>query len=263
MPLMRRLVFRGTTQPTGDYPNEPVGYTRFLEHRLQAIPNGTNGEAGTWYNWSTSDITIIADATEPAPYNNSVLRTRFPVGLQEGYAPGCAWGAGFTQKREIYARFTLYLETGFVCPPGSHMTKILGFIGYSDTGGANNEGILGMTGSPAAPFDFQLRQQGQASGAVNQYQNVDATNYLTTGAWHKIEIQCVLNDIGSANGIWRAWINGVKVSDASNITYRNNTYPAGFHVYEFIPYWGGSSANTIQVEQYCRVGSVYFSGVDL
>lgn len=261
---------RLTTAPAGgDYPNEPGGYTRFAAHDYSAMPTTANAIDGEWGTWESSNCAIVSDATEPIG-PDSVIRLTYPAGLQEGYAPGIGFegwdvvsDTSSTQKQAIYFHATVKIESGWVSP-SSGIWKTFGFLGYSETGGAYNQATLALYGvGSLGSYQLQLRQQGTASGARNLGQNVDGTGYCTVGSWHGVEIVCVLNDVGSSNGVYKAWIDGNQVAEYSDVVYRNTTYPAGFVRYSMSPTWGGSSSQTVASNQYVRHGSIYMSGVAL
>jgi hypothetical protein len=71
----------------------------------------------------------------------------------------------------------------------------------------------------------------------------------------------VLNDIGSANGVYRLWWNGVLVADYSDVVYRTAVNPSGFYGRNWSPTWGGIGTRSKSRDDFLQVDHVYLSGI--
>jgi hypothetical protein len=47
---------------------------------------------------------------------------------------------------------------------------------------------------------------------------------LARGVWHDIEVQMVSNTPGVANGIFRMWLDGLKIMEFTNVGYFGGSY---------------------------------------
>jgi hypothetical protein len=59
----------------------------------------------------------------------------------------------------------------------------------------------------------------QFNGGTGVNRNMDGGTAVSKGTWADIEFVFIANDIGSANGILRAWVNGVQRLNVSDVSY--------------------------------------------
>lgn len=85
---------------------------------------------------------------------------------------------------------------------------------------------------------------------------------LTVGPWHRIECLFKLNTLGVEDGEWTLWIDGVQKTHVTGRLYRTPSNPLGFYNIRFAWIWGGSGS-TKTVTDYIHLGDVYVSGIPL
>lgn len=177
------------------------------------------------------------------------MNTVYPNGQPGGSAPAGlpGWGPGFptanSKYREIYASF--YIKIGDGDYQAYNGTNKMGFWGVATGSGTDRSNDL----------FFDLRPVNAGSGnpvvvtslglGFEQQNNVarDLMNWpdhmISTGRWYHWEINMKLNTLGSANGVFRWWVDGVLVADRSDVEYitSGNTNP--FYSYNWNPTYGG------------------------
>jgi hypothetical protein len=94
----------------------------------------------------------------------------------------------------------------------------------------------------------------------NLKQNVDQAALMTCGEWHQWEIVLELNTLGSANGVFKWWIDGRQVMDHRNVTYVFGKNTNGFWNWKWNPTWGGTKGERTR-DDYMFIDHVYMSGV--
>ena len=115
----------------------------------------------------------------------------------------------FQATANFYRRFYIKLSAGFVV--SDIFTKIM----RSDTNGPNsNWWVLGCCGSK------QFLVGVQNVHAIGQAVNYKTSATLQDNRWYCIETYEQLNTPGDANGVSRAWVDGIQVMDQSGIKYR-------------------------------------------
>jgi hypothetical protein len=72
-----------------------------------------------------------------------------------------------------------------------------------------------------------------------------------------------LNNIGSANGIWKWWLDGVLIGDYENLTFINNSKPSGFFGRHMDGVWGGGGGTAKTRTDHVWFDHMYLSGVFL
>lgn len=247
----------------GSYPNEPNGYVAFAHHHFNAIPSGTNGVLGSWYNTEPdADTNIEADATSPTGEGNVVV-VRYPNGLSGGDAP-CNFGYSdlVSLKKEFYFSYWVKVD-GTDYEQQSVGTKV-GFFGINGSGARNDTYMFfGGTGTQQTVTDGRLEIRQQNAVNRNLLQNLDATKYFTVGSWHQVEFQAVLNlDPAVADGVCKMWIDGHFVTHYTDVQWRAPTATSYFGEWKFSPTWGGIGGTRTR-DDFLRIDEVYISGVDV
>jgi len=252
------------------YPNEPAGFQPFAEHRLACEPLDTCQVMGTWTHevggW-TENWSIASDPNTPEG-SNSTGQTLFPTGQSAGNAPiqFDGWAAGgyaskFYQKLYL-SMWIRVLGTNY---ENQAVGTKMGFIGYGRdpdaTAGNQAFFILIGTGSQAVGSAFELGfwQQGHVSRELSP--NVDASLIMTVGAWHHWEALLELNSVGSANGVFKWWVDGTQIMNHSDVVYRTAADGFGFYNYRWNPTWGGIGGTKTR-DDYIRTYHIYLSGVE-
>ena len=253
----------------GVYSNEPAGMTKVAECLCDALPTVSEsrptGWTNKWYSTSNSNLAIVTDATAPNG-GPSVLRVRFPAGLSGGSAPchvGTTWrtSGGLTEDigecTELFIAYTFkVVGDGTDYENHSVLTKF-GFFAGPNVTGAENDFFLGLrgTGSIAevTSMGIQLLQQGLLARNISA--NDNTAHLITVGAWHTLEMHCVQNTIGVADGTLHIWIDGTRTHNYSDVVYRNSTYPRQFLDFKMNPTWGGVGGAKAQTDD------IYFSNI--
>jgi hypothetical protein len=194
-----------------------------------------------------------------------VVKYTWPAGLQPGTSAGIGWQAwgddGQTAHNHYYESFTFKIpDSRFEVHGPSGGMKFFGWWGVGQRGAANNQAagwIAAVGGNPATAFRIEVRQQ--IVQTRNLTQNVDATPYLTTQAWHRVEFLFVANSIGSANGECYVWIDGHKIISYTNVVWRTSSYPSAFFVRKYDPTWGGNGGGRKTMTNTMLLDHIYAS----
>ena|GEM_PF-2374481 len=72
------------------------------------------------------------------------------------------------------------------------------------------------------------------------YRSPTAQGEMFDGSWHKMVYHIKMNNIGTNNGIWQAWIDGVQKTNATKLRWQTSGTPVGFNLIKF----GGNSNST-------------------
>jgi len=77
----------------GLYPNEPSGFTPYVEHSMDVVPGGsgstnTNGTLGLWWHRASDESNMAIQSNGSGEQSNPYyLSCKFPSGLQDGASP--------------------------------------------------------------------------------------------------------------------------------------------------------------------------------
>jgi len=257
------------------YANQLLGGSAMFEWRATSLWANASGQhlgpdaaagiiSGRFWRYPSS----LKGATDAAALQSpsGVATYTWPAGLSPGTSAGIGWQAwaddAQSARTHYYESFVFRIpEAKFEVHSPSGGMKFFGLWGVGQRGAANNQvaGWISAAGAnPASAFRIEVRQQVVLTR--NLTQNVDPTPYLTTQAWHQVEFQFVANTIGSANGTCRVWIDGHKVIDYSNVTWRTSTYPAAFFVRKYDPIWGGDGGGRKVQTNSMELDHLYASG---
>jgi hypothetical protein len=255
------------------HPNEPAGYAAFAEHNFSSLPSSPKslgGLMGAWYNdptYAPANLVVVTpDLTAPASPPN-VLQTRYPTGLVGGRAPVYMYGwdaAGNIngQKSKLY--FSLWIKLqgpDFEAAPA--ITK-LGFIGYADAPSVGiNQGFFALqnlSSQPAVASSFITQFLEQAPVSRTLGPNVNTSKLMTSGVWHQWEAVYEMNTVGVADGTFKMWIDGIKITDLSNVEWRVAGRTNQFFQWTWNPTWGGIGG-TKSRNDFVMIDHVYMSGL--
>jgi hypothetical protein len=94
----------------------------------------------------------------------------------------------------------------------------------------------------------------------NLSQNVDGRPLMTVGTWHHWEFVMQLNTLGQNNGIYKMWIDGIKVMDYQDVTYIWSGATHEYWQYKWNPTWGGTAGVRTR-DDFMYLDHLYISGV--
>jgi hypothetical protein len=254
-----------TNQPSGFSPIAEWAATSMMPMSTGAT-SGYGVISGKWYRWYNSNGTgSHSDGAAPKS-SSGTLRFRLPAGMKPGSSYGMISGWSTTSGAE-YAKV---YESGWIKIPSSNFevhgpsagVKMLGFWAVGAKGTAGNQlfgWARGIGTNPVTKFTMELRQQNIVTR--NLVPNVDTRALFTAGPWHRYEILMEINSIGSANGKFQMWWNGIKTHNYTNVVYRTSAYPAKFFGRKLDPIWGGAGGSNKSREDRILFDHLYMSGV--
>ena len=137
-------------------------------------------------------------------------------------------------------------------------------------------GYPGGITPPAGPGDYttrmflDLEQQGTVSqvgttrggSGVNRNspQNMGAPIFYPGLAWQTVEYYFRVNTIGVDDGIFRAWVNGVLVTEYLDIRYRDAANPRGLTAVNWAQVYGGGTPSDLKTRNdYQELDRMYVS----
>jgi len=135
--------------------------------------------------------------------------------------------------QELYVQFKLRYSEGYDFSAGNNKIMIIGteddrrhdaiccnpwVASYNTLYIANS----GSSGSFNVEGNNKRAPTGQWYGLSPNRSGYGNTNpFITeTGRWYTIEVHIRLNDLNQSNGIFEMWIDGIKISEYTNVTYR-------------------------------------------
>jgi len=215
-------------------------------------------------------VTVVSDPASSGRGN--VFRVFFPEGGFGTDVGGTNWQTRIAPRDEYYFAFDLFVPAGFNWPLSS---KLPGLFGGNLNVAVGNKAVLnGVDAWSAFQGIMSDRLPGETSGFYNigdgalgattftydgaqifrRYNPAltdswDATPEgaarLIPGTWSRLEQHVKLNTatgttgVGvKANGVYEIWLDGVKVYEAFNWTYRRNKSLQIDGIF-FISYYGG------------------------
>lgn len=224
--------------------HEPAGYAAVTNRLFTDL-----GDAGWGYNES-SHFSIVEDASTPGGCCTAA-EVRFPRGWKGGTSPMVSWHDG-PQSEEIYISFHLKLSENWQ-GHDSGVNK-LGFVWIHD----NAAVYFSAQGTGDGTIRPRIRLQDVPDGARNLEPNVsDAV--VERGQWHRWEIQLVSNTPGSPDGIARIWLDGVLVSDHTDVRYSGASQANVWQHVFWYPVWGGMD-DAVHDDMSLRISDYYASG---
>jgi len=145
-------------------------------------------------------------------------------------------------------------------PSGRHQNGLFRY-GQSTTS-ATNQGffLLIGDGSTNPHSTFQIRFNQQSPVARNLNPNVDQTQIIQVGVWQHWEAVLALNTLGQSNGIFRMWVDGIRIIDYQNVVYITPGASNRFQAFLWNPTWGGQGAVRSR-DDFISIDHLYLSGV--
>jgi hypothetical protein len=253
--------------------NQPSGFSRIAEWSSSSmmpmytwVTSGYGILGGRWGRFYNSNGTSARSESTAPKSASGTLQFRLPKGM----APGSSYGMVGAWSTTSGAEYSKIYEAGWIKIPSSNFevhgpsagVKMLGFwaVGQKPSSGNQLFGwARGIGSNPVSKFTLELRQQNIVTR--NLYQNVDTRALFTAGTWHRYEILMEVNSIGSANGKFQMWWNGIKTHNYTNVVYRTSSYPAKFFGRKLDPIWGGAGGPNKTREDKILFDHIYISGV--
>lgn len=210
----------------GSWANLPAGYTTVSDQTLgNARPAGTG-----WiiYQATGNNTTLTTNANEPISPSD-VLQVNVPLGYNGGGGnEHQSYSVNSRSWSELYLGGTVLLSSNFdgtsaSATASSGVQKLFHIAGYLDSG--TNSMVVPSAFGTGTSFALQLRCQnfhssnglGVSFNLTGANAGTGASTSLTRGAFHVIEVQLIYNTGSSANGIARAWLNGTKVLERTDL----------------------------------------------
>jgi hypothetical protein len=101
---------------------------------------------------------------------------------------------------------------------------------------------------------------GQGS-AMFRYQNVSSAKVFTAGTWHTVELYANVGTVDQFNGTVRIWVDGVLVTQYTNLKFLDSrySYTRGFYEGDWTPVWGGTGGSKTR-DDFMLLDHLYLSG---
>lgn len=264
--------------PQGDYtglhPNEPNGFSRWLEHdftgQIEVRPLSHAGFI-SWTDAAGNYTTVV----DPSMSSSSALRIRYPNGFPDGVSPGRFTASDTdststsTPLREWYVSLWIKLEAhssdgGWEMPPAGNK---LWYNGYGRRGHVNNGGyiMLRTGGGPAVRTSVETVLQTDRPELSSIHGNYfGGQTDFPVGPWNHIEVLQTLSTPGVHDATIRTWCNGVlwqSTEAAQNQGF--NDWDLGFYGLHWAPVWGGTCGAGCPRTRtdFMRIGHIYVSGI--
>ncbi len=256
--------------------HEPAGFTPLAEWSFsELIPaggahigRGSGITKGVWwrYNWgATESMRAVTDTGAPKSPPGGA-EWIWPAGLRPGTSPGVL----LVWADDHQSGYSKLYESGWIKIPSADFEvhgpsgglKLLGLWASGARGLSDNNLVgwaAGRGSNPVKAFTLELRQQNFVTKDL--VPNVDTSPRLTCGAWHHYELLMEVNDIGTANGKFKMWLDGTLTHDYDNVVYRTRAYQATFFARKWDPTWGGEGGGRKQRTDRLRIDHLYLSGV--
>jgi len=264
---------------SGFYANEPPGYVPIFEHSFATMPpderyphdcpgGATVGCAAKFVSKPPWEIVSEPNAPQSPP---GVLRLGWPSTIPEsGDRVGVWYGwddiehtGSEVELAEMYVSFWFRVPTPDFEHPGDGGIKPFGFISVGQPAWTNALYLFTDLEGPQqvvtelSGFDLIIQNHLDWRRQPNI-----ADLALSCGDWHHIEQVLVLNDIGSANGVYKLWFDEKQLFDLADVEYRTAAAPHGFNQIWWDPTWGGGTGDKAR-DDFTDIDHVYVSGIGL
>lgn len=237
--------------PTVFTPNLPtnVGLQLKSDTRFTTPFSNLLNADGLGFVW---DGRIVSDPS--APYGSSVFETFYP-GNHSGDGVGGAllYGSQSNRWRRMYFSIMVWVPSNYVI----HSNSEKFFYPIITTNGSNTASAPvnwnGWGSSTHQIFGFTVTTGNPATTLIANRGAV-----VTKGRWTMIEMFLQLNSPNAADGIWRAWVDGVPAADFSNVSYYGAATQSYFDGIRFDGTRGGGTSTVLtppggQVRRYNRL----------
>jgi len=271
---------------SGGYtPNLPGNYTIFARNPCAGVSGA--GVLGSWAQSNPFNVGGVGFTTDPMDTVSppSVYQDVMYTGMVPGIGSGAkfqGWGSPAQAMREYYHRVTFTLkETQYYCGGVTPLTKIW-FINYGgDAGPGGNSGVVGIRHDEGWPYvvngylqggcQIIMFQQGNVARRLYPGNSGGGTGVGSAGLDPKIckfgdvqniiEMISVLNTLGSANGIFKMWVNGTMTYDYHDVVWITSGATNHFNGFTQGQTWGGSGAGTKPGPEHFEHGDIVLAGI--
>ena len=198
-------------------------------------------------NDGTPGVMIVADPANSG--RDKVFQVSWPKGSVKTTGGGAQWVTRITAGDEYYFSYDIYVPAGFNWPLSSKLPGLYGGDLGTVTGGKKGDGVHGFALRQGVVSE---RKEGDTGGyfyigdgvlmaTPNTYESTGVARYnyalvnkfdgdsarLVPGKWMTLQQRVKLNTATSkasvgykANGIYEAWVDGVKVFSDRGLGYR-------------------------------------------
>jgi hypothetical protein len=194
----------------------------------------------------------FSDSTAPSG-DGKVVRFVYPAGAAAGFGTGATSLVIPDNTVRIYNSFNLRLSSNYTVHPA--IQKVT--YAFKTTDQSVGGHVLGLR-----PGEGESDYTAGTLRWVLQTQTIEANRYRNTGSfvpvrdvWYHIETLSVMNTVlGTADGIFKMWVDGVLHMDYSNVLYSDTGGTLKWRNFALDPYYGGNTpGHTIPSECYLFV----------
>lgn len=219
----------------------------------------------TIYQTSGNNAQVVTDFTEDTVSAPGGLQINIPVGYSGGGGPEHQEiSVDSSNYSQLFIGFTFMLSSNFDATPqsgssaGSGSQKLFHVWAYTNSG-PSTMGVIAAFGTSTS-FTLQFRNQNfHTSNPRGVSYNITGSGTgLTRGVCHKVEALLTINSGSNADGICRAWLNGVQRLNATNLVW-NTTGSKKFNKVQYNPTVQSTGWKS-NVSQWIKLGHVYMRG---
>lgn len=214
---------------TGWEANKPSGLSLIRETSFGNLLTGTsvNADGFAIANNDPANVAWSNGTDMAAPYGPNVVQWDYTGGSNPS---GAADSVLYTNSTTGYVKAYFCLAAFFsenyswhsngekfwyptIATPGQASQQTAINLRFTD-------GESGM--DPASPIN-RFSFNSQIGGAGSLYYPLSDAAYLFKGQWQLVEMFIQMNTPGNQDGVWQAWIDGIKVADSNSLRFTN--YP--------------------------------------
>lgn len=236
------------TVRTPAYPHEPPGFTRLTERGFAAR------EEDGWRTTSSENFQIVDDSTAPQS-PPAVGELVFPAGFLGADAPG--WtelgDVSYLRYRRLYVSFWLRLSDNWQ-GHDSFANKVMYVWQHR-----NPVFFAHVFGKDDGPLTTRLGLQDIPIVIARNLEPNLVNVPILRGRWHRWEILLISNTGDNADGEAHWWIDGVKVGEYRDVTYRSALQSDLWEHITWYPVWGGAG-DIATVTMFMWMDHFYASG---
>lgn len=235
----------------------PPGYTPITDRAFSSKAAARYDSVGA-EGWDAGDeydaalFSVVPDSSAPrsAPF---VGQMRYPAGFPGGAEPAIVDKIIAGDFRSIFISLWVKISPNWYGHP-SHVNKVV-FMWMA----GKPKLVLSADGEGYGPLHPAIRIQDSPDRTDARPPNVVPAAEVVRGQWQHWEIIAESNNPGQANGRVRWWINGLLVSDWSDIELADPGTTPRWEICEWGPTWGGMGG-VLPAEQFMWWDHVQVAG---